>query len=273
MKSINLSECYSITKVPDLCAPNLETLEILRCVNLIEVHESIGFLDKLKVWKILICLKLKILPRKLMLKSLEYFDLSWCMSLKKFPDIHPEMKRLKELVLFFNDIRELPSSLGYLTGLRMLSFCHDHMEFSVSNNKLQQLEEKDILTSKLGMAFTRPGFLSLTSLDLSRGNITELDFWMQPDCFPVLRSINLAKTRIVTIPESIIKFTRLAILDIKNCKELRDIPRLPQSIETVDAENCNYLDPQSSINLWKQVSLSLSKFKFLVTFPEYIILL
>ncbi|KAL4653441.1 hypothetical protein ACB092_01G303600 [Castanea dentata] len=123
--------------------------------------------------------------------------------------------------------------------------------FPVSNNKLQLLEEKDIPTSKLGMAFPRPGFLSLTSLDLSDGNITELDFWMQPDCFPVLRSINLAGTSIVTIPEIIIKFTRLAILDIKNCKELRDIPRLPQSIETVNAENCKYLDPQSSINLWK----------------------
>ncbi|XP_065627330.1 disease resistance protein RUN1 isoform X2 [Quercus suber] len=252
LKSISLSRCDSITKVPDLCAPNLETLEILGCINLIEVHESIGFLDKLKVWKILICRKLEILPSKLMLKSLEYFYLSLCMSLKKFPDIHPKMKRLKELVLFFNDFRELPSSLGYLSGLRTLSFCHNPKEFLVSNNKLQLLEEKDTLTSKLGMAFTRPGFLSLTSLDLSGGNVTELDFWMQPDCFPVLRSINLAGTSIVTIPESIIKFTRLAHLDIKNCERLRDIPRLPQSIETVNAENCNYLDPQSPINLWEQ---------------------
>lgn len=157
----------------------------------------------------------------------------------------------KNLVLFSNGIRELLSSLSYLTGLRMLSFCYDHhyMEFPVSNNKLQLLEEKDILTSNMGMAFMRPGFLSLASLDLSRGNITELDFWMQPDCFPVLRSINLVGTSIVTIPESIIKFTRLAILDIKNCKDLQDIPRPPQSIETINAENCKHLDPQSLIRL------------------------
>ena len=40
---------------------------------------------------------------------------------EKFPDIHPEMKCLKELNLSFSGIRELPSSLLYLTGLQYLN--------------------------------------------------------------------------------------------------------------------------------------------------------
>ncbi|KAK7836667.1 hypothetical protein CFP56_022276 [Quercus suber] len=37
----------------------------------------------------------------------------------------------------------------------------------------------------------------------------ELDSWMQPDYFPVLTDLSLASTGIVTIPESISRFTRL----------------------------------------------------------------
>nr|POE53933.1 hypothetical protein CFP56_43396 [Quercus suber] len=75
---------------------------------------------------------------------------------------------------------------------------------------------------------------------------------MQPDYFPVLTDLSLASTGIVTIPESISRFTRLLRLKIKDCKKLREIPRLPQSIRTVDAMNCNRLDTQSSSRLLNQ---------------------
>ena len=91
----------------------------------------------------------------------------------------------------------------------------------------------------------------------------ELNSWMQPDYFPVLKYLYLSSTGIVTILESISRFTRLIYLEIKNCKKLQEIPRLPQSIRTVDADNCYRLDPQSSSRLWNQVSLFLflSEFK------------
>ena len=235
---IDLDSCESITKLPDLYCPNLEKLHLSDCKNLIEVHESFGFLEKLKVWNFYSCSQLQILPSTLMLKSLECFLLSHCRRLEKFPDIHPKMNCLKGLSLVFCGIRELPSSLLYLTGLDWTWLGSSKlMNFLVGANNFNN--------------FSGPtGFLCLTELDLSSLRIKgQLDSWMQPDYFPVLTDLSLSSTDIVTIPESISRFTRLQCIKIEDCKKLREIPRLPQSIRTVDAQNCDRLDTQSSSRL------------------------
>ncbi|XP_030963951.1 disease resistance protein TAO1-like [Quercus lobata] len=263
LKTIELRFCKFITKLPDLCSPNLEKLDLHSCENLIEVHESIGFLEKLKVWNLHGCSQLQILPSTLMLKSLGYFNLNNCSRLEKFPDIHPEMKCLKKLYLLSSGLRELPSSLLYLTRLDTLGliFCGKLTNFLVRANKSQMQEEVDIPSAKLRLAcnsfhnFSRPiGFLSMTQLNLGAcvGIKVGLDSWMQPDYFPVLTNLDLAYTSIVTIPESITRFARLQYLYIRDCKKLREIPRLPQSIRTVDALRCYRLDPQSLSRLWNQ---------------------
>ena len=244
---IRLVSCEFITKLPYLCCPNLEILEIKYCKNLIEVDKSIGFHEKLKIWDMKGCSQLQILPSTLRLKFLEYFKLSYCRRLEKFPDIHPEMKCLNYLDLFRSGFRELPSSLLYLTGLETLGLGVRRLtNFLVACNSFNN--------------FSGPtGFQRLTELDLSFHPIkVELDSWMQPEYFPALTSLNLANTNIVTIPESISRFTTLECLDIEDCKELREIPRLPQSIRFVCATNCDRLDTQSSSRLLNQVSLSFS---------------
>ena len=203
-----------------------------------------------------------------MLKSLEDFSLFGCSKLKKFPDIHPEMNCLKKLELELSGIRELPSSLLYLTGLDTLGLylCCKLRNFLVGANKSQMRGEEDIPSAKLRLAcnsfnnFSGPtGFLCLTELKLNHLRIqVELDSWMQPDYFPVLTLLNLCYTNIVAIPESISRFPRLLCLKIRNCKKLREIPRLPPSIRTVNAQNCDHLDTQSSCRLLNQVSLSFS---------------
>ena len=273
MKIIKLRFCQSITKLPDLCSPNLEELDLSDCESLIEVHESIGFLERLKKLNLSGCEILQILPSMLKLKSLEHFELQDCSRLEKFPDIHPEMKCLKKLNFFGSGIRELPLSLLYLTGLATLeATCSMLTKIPVRANKSKMQEEGDISSAKLRLAcnsfnnFLGPtGFLCVTQLNLRWCPIeAELDSWMQPDYFPVLTDLSLASTGIVTIPESISRFTRLQCLIINNCKKLLKIPRLPQSIRTVNAMDCNRLDTQSSSRLLNQVSLSFSfslKFK------------
>uniref|UniRef100_A0A7N2LFQ5 TIR domain-containing protein n=2 Tax=Quercus lobata TaxID=97700 RepID=A0A7N2LFQ5_QUELO len=260
LKMIYLS-CEFITKLPNLCCPNLEKLDLSDCKNLIEVHKSVGFLEKLKVWNLYCCSQLQILPSTLMLKSLEHFVLRDCSRLEKFPDIHPEMNCLKSLNLESSGIRELPSSLLYLTGLKWLNLLGSKLRnLLVGANKSQMREEEDIPSAKLRLAcnsfnnFSGPtGFLCLTQLDFSHLKIkVELDFWMQPDYFPVLSHLNLNATSIVTIPESISRFTRLLYLTIQNCKKLREISRLPQSIRYVNAMNCDRLETQSSSRLLNQ---------------------
>ena len=269
MKTIHLNSCESITKLPDLYCPNLEKLHLSDFKNLNEVHESFGFLEKLKEWNFYSCSQLQILPSTLMLKSLEKFELDGCTRLEKFPDIHPEMKCLNHLSLNRCGFRELPSSLLYLTGLASL-YLSDNSKltnFLVGANKSQLREEEDIPSAKLRLAsnsfnnFSWPtGFLCLDWLELEGSPRIEvgLDSWLQPDYFPVLTRLDLYNTGIVTIPESISRFTTLRQLFLTNCKKLREIPRLPQSIRTVCAKNCDRLDTQSSSRLLNQVSLSFS---------------
>ncbi|KAF3959977.1 hypothetical protein CMV_015267 [Castanea mollissima] len=122
-------------------------------------------------------------------------------------------------------------------------------------------EEEDIPSAKLRLAcnsfnnFSEPtGFQNVTSLTLSQcpGIKGGLDSWMQPNYFPALRYLDLSDTGIDTIPESISRFTTLQVLKLRDCKNLRHIPRLPQSIRTVDAQNCYQLDTQSRSRLLNQ---------------------
>ena len=134
--------------------PKLRELDHCYCENLIEVHESFGFLEKLKRWNLCGCSKLQILPSTLMLKSLEDFILFNCSRLEKFPDIHPEMKCLKSLNFSIGGIRELSLSLLYLIGLATLEMdgCSKLKKLQVRANKSKMQEEVDIPSTKLRQA-------------------------------------------------------------------------------------------------------------------------
>ena len=202
------------------------------CVNLTEVHDNIGLLDKLKYWVLDDCEKLKILPSKLNLKSLKYFILGGCKRLKKFPQIHPEMKCLKQLYLNLGrtSIRKLPSSLRYLTsGLESLYLYEVQYGFSsLTSLDLNHFDTNmvylniwlrpdyfpvlkalklEYLTSgpnilhlpvvqNLDLSFLQYGYSSLTSLDLRRfdRNMCDLNIWLKPDRFPVLEDLLLSRS-------------------------------------------------------------------------------
>ncbi|KAK9989849.1 hypothetical protein SO802_030088 [Lithocarpus litseifolius] len=90
MKRINLYGCESITKLPNLCAPNLEKLDISCCKILVECHESIGFLDKLQQLYLSSCEKLHNFPSHLTWKSLSILGSSSCPSLQIFSRLHAQ---------------------------------------------------------------------------------------------------------------------------------------------------------------------------------------
>ncbi|KAG7942553.1 hypothetical protein I3843_16G109300 [Carya illinoinensis] len=143
---MDLRDCEFLTKIPDLSSsPNLEKLDIRYCKNLVEVHHSIGFLDKLSSFLVVGCCKLSILPKIFNLRSLRFFFFCGCSSLEDFPEIECEMEFLHELNLFGTSIRELPSSIENLRGLKTLSLKGSSIiELPSSIGNLAQLQNLSV---------------------------------------------------------------------------------------------------------------------------------
>ena len=260
-----MRSCQSITKLPDFCAPNLETLDISYCDNLIEIHDSIGLLDKLECLELRSCKELQILPSTL--KVNERFGLWNCIRLEKFSNVHPEMKCFRSFIVDDSNIREWPSSLRYLTkGIIKLEILQRDKFSCPSSNHLEILLDRfeDLILRFYGEI------------------LIDLNFCVNNDFFPALRYVKI-ESNIVSIPECIFSVPRLEEICIRKCQELREIqfprlpqsirhviieecpslreiqfPRLPQSIRRVIIEECPLLLPQSSSRLLNQVrSLSL----------------
>jgi hypothetical protein len=258
--------------------PNIKFLNLKYCKNLVEVHDSVGRLDKLVVLLLDDCTKLRTLPSCLMMESLRYFSLIGCSSLKKFPNISREMKSLNTLYMTKTAICELPPSFENLTGLKELWFGNNlggvHVLSSIY--KLQHIEIliidddviflKDVEIDRQPQCNSNEGFSnvfpSLKYLKLSNFKIrSEIDFILTICWSHTLESLTINGSNVVTLPESISRFERLDRLCIDNCNEFRDIPRLPRSIRKVELSNCDSLDSSSSTKLFPQVSLSLSLLK------------
>ena len=202
LKHANFIRCEFITKFHASCTPNLETLDLTWCKNLVEIDAPVGLLKKLKTCNLSHCSKLQFLPSQLRLKSLTDFDVSHCPRLEKFPEIHLEMECLE-----------------------ILTLSHSGINFNIK-----------FLCNSLD------GFWMMRTLNLREcENIIELDFLMKPDCFPELEWLDLSGTKIITIPESLSRFPRLESLFVRNCKQLREIQGLPQSIRYLYARNCKQL--------------------------------
>ncbi|KAL6318225.1 hypothetical protein AAG906_035732 [Vitis piasezkii] len=102
LNTVRISCSQHLIEIPDflISALNLEKLILDGCSSLMEVHPSIGRLNKLILLNLKNCKKLR--------------------KLKKFPDIQGNMEHLSELYLASAAIEGLPSSIGHLTGLVLL---------------------------------------------------------------------------------------------------------------------------------------------------------
>ena len=146
-------------------------MDFEKCINLVEVHQSIGLLEGLEYWDLSGCQNLKILPRNLRLKSLKLFYLDGCESLDQG-----------------TERSEWLSSVGYLIRLHELAISSKNMK-DVRISNLQNLRELWILDCEnLPKAMYTPVcFPKLKSLGFFSSNITTL-----PDIankFPKLKKL------------------------------------------------------------------------------------
>ena len=102
-------------------------MDFEKCINLVEVHQSVGLLEKLERWNLNFCQNLKILPRNLRLKSLKLFYLFGCESLDQGTERSEWLSsigyliRLHELAISSKNMKDV--RISNLQNLRMLWIC------------------------------------------------------------------------------------------------------------------------------------------------------
>ncbi|KAG6676525.1 hypothetical protein I3842_15G156400 [Carya illinoinensis] len=144
---MKFSECKFLTKISNLSScSNLQELDILGCENLVKVHDSVGFLDKLVRLRLYYCSNLKSFPRHLKLRSLQVLALHGCSKLQNFPEIECKMEYLCFISLWGSAIKELPSSIGYLTpALKELFLPGQYTKLMHLPSSIHQLQNLTVL--------------------------------------------------------------------------------------------------------------------------------
>ncbi|KAK7396211.1 hypothetical protein VNO78_17051 [Psophocarpus tetragonolobus] len=200
LKSINLRNSKNLHITPDFSRiPNLEELILEGCINLVEVHGSLGLLQKLSYVTFKCCKNLKILPRKFGMDSLKCLILSGCPAVRELPEFGENMKNLSMLALEGTSIAELPVSVGNLNGLN------------------------DLLLEGCKKIVCLPNTISNLK-SLSRLNISGCsNFSKLPDNLnenEALEYLNASETSIREVPSSIVLLKNLRLLSFRGCKGL-----------------------------------------------------
>ncbi|XP_070682189.1 disease resistance protein RPV1-like [Malus domestica] len=259
LKFINLSYCEYLKETPDFTkVPNLERLIFVGCISLVEVHPSISTLTNLVLLDLRGCNELMILANSIRMKYLKTLDLSGCSSLEMFPEILEVMEELLVLNLFGSKIKELPSSINNLTGLRDLKLTNCKELKSLSSIRMKSLVTLDLSgcssltnlvlldlygSSKLKSLSSSIRMKSLKILDLSGCSSLE----MFPEILEVmeeLQTLDISGSKIKELPSSINNLTGLRYLNLKDCKELKSLPSIihMRSLITLDLSGCSSLE-------------------------------
>ncbi|KAG6676243.1 hypothetical protein I3842_15G142600 [Carya illinoinensis] len=284
LTTIDLSSCKYLTNISDLSScSNLEKLHFYGCESLVEVHDSVGFLDKLVQLDFRYCFSLKKLPRSFKLRSLELLELDGCRRLEYFPEIECEMEHLKCVKLYCTEIQELPSSITYLTGLNTLSIdCDNFVHFPVNIFQLEHLQDVSITSCPNFVNFGKEVGHNRQFVPCTQENDISSSMELSPpesnnlfrtfNFSSSLRTLNLSGSGIVSLPPCIEGFVGLSKLDLRSCRQLEEILHLPPNIEEVNAQGCYRLKsflPESN-NLFREFNFS-SRLRILNLFGSGIV--
>ncbi|KAI9127442.1 hypothetical protein K1719_002001 [Acacia pycnantha] len=269
LERLNLYGCSSLQTFPEISrASNLIELWLDDCTNLIEIHDSVGCLNKLRELSVVRCKNLKIFPYRLSSTSLVHLNLCGCSSLQTFPEIPIVMKEMRTLRLDKTAITELPSSICNLIGLIRLSlekcpnlkqlpasictlpnllelttnYCERLSHFkkgeggdeaslywSAMSSKMKWLWFSNCNLSDDSLAFCLSHFVNVMHLDLSFNNFTIL-------------------------PECIKECHNLEYLLLNHCFQLEHIEGMPLNLGEFSAICCTSLTKSSKRNVFKKVS-------------------
>ncbi|CAL2278835.1 unnamed protein product [Prunus armeniaca] len=273
LKFINLEHSKFLIKIPDFSGvPNLERLNLNYCTSLVELHPSAGFLHKLVKLSLRGCRSLTLFPRIVNLKSLLHLNLDGCISLEKFPEIKGKMESLKYLDLSETSIKELPSSsIRHFTHLEEMDLtgCENLTNLPCSIYELKHLKTISVCKCSKLVSFPKMAksedsrsaeslvtlqggnlaFPKLSMFFVGGSNLLDIaDFLLTLDCMTTLTILDLSGSNFVSLPLCINNFVNLDELWLVNCKRLREIPDLPQSLKILYVSDCISLERVSKLS-------------------------
>ncbi|XP_043691780.1 disease resistance protein RPV1-like [Telopea speciosissima] len=241
-----LSHCNCLIKTPNfLGLPNLERLILESCKTLVEVHQSIGDLEKLIFLNLQDCKNLINLPSSICkLTSLENFILSGCSKLGNLPEDLGNMESLMELLVDGTAITELPLSIRCLRNLRTLSLRGSKGPISRSCYSLFTSWRSPKKGSNL---ITRPlasfsGLYSLRELNLGYCNLSDGAIPNDFGSLLSLQTLKLSGNNFCSLPASINQLSHLELLTLNNCPRLELLPELPSSLVMLTAKCCTSME-------------------------------
>ncbi|XLT60539.1 hypothetical protein HN873_053143, partial [Arachis hypogaea] len=258
LKALNFDYSDSLKEIPDVSSlQTLQEFSFKACRNLVTVHSSVGFLNKLKILNAEDCGKLRSFPPSINLPSLEKLLLSGCLSLEDFPEILEEMENVKMLHLIGSGIKDLPCSFRDLSGLWRLEMSGDEMykipsviammprlslcEIELGGNKGRVSRKQEeglhgIFTHFIPSSNMK--YLYLTNSNLSDDFSPLAVAW-----FPNVEILDLTGNNFTVLPECIQQFRFLWWLIVDHCKNLREIKGVPPNLKIFSAVNCKSWSP------------------------------
>ncbi|XP_019230927.1 PREDICTED: disease resistance protein RML1A-like isoform X2 [Nicotiana attenuata] len=249
LKILDLSHSRCLMKTPDFSGlPSLERVILEHCICLVKVHESIGRLHKLLVLNLKGCKSLRKLPRKIReIKSLEELTLCGCSKLE-FSTTMRNQNFLQALPLNVTNRDQLASK-----GEKPI--CSDSPPaksvYSIFWSWMSPWPKSARSMSELFQ-------ITLQSLDISHCNLTDTVIPYDLSVLSSLKYLNLRGNSISTLPESLKSLTMLQSLQLADCTKLQWIPKLPLSLQLLNARNCISLNRVTNLpNFMRSLDLHL----------------
>ncbi|XP_059455279.1 disease resistance protein RPV1-like [Corylus avellana] len=255
LTTMNFYDCEFLEKIPDISRiPNLESLVLFNCGNLVEVHHSVGSLNKLNNLSISRCSNLRSFPKSFKSRSLEEINFCHFSMLKSFPkmecleDIYccdslralgwGSMSTLYQLNIFRSGIVTLSRCIESFVGLKFLYLdgCKKLREILGLPPNVEVVSAWGCVSLEIFLEGSRKSHLFNTEDPPEPMGVgTEIPAQQS------LREIDLSYSAIVSLPILFNKFVKLEVLRLKNCKQLRQILVLPPNVRKVKAPYCSSL--------------------------------
>ncbi|KAI8012445.1 TMV resistance protein N [Camellia lanceoleosa] len=225
LKILDLSHSHCLSETPDfLEAPNLERLILENCSRLVDIHESVGHLQRLVLLNLKDCKNLRKLPRSIvMLKILETLDISGCSNIKELPT---EIGSMNSLTKFNAD------------GIAIIQLLSATKEVKPWYSFIWPSLSKPRKSVEISCALL-PRFL--VHLSLVDCNLSEDAFPKDLSNLSSLQILNLSKNPIRSLPNCIRGLTGLQILELDKCKRLQSLI-VEQNVKVLLFSGCTLLE-------------------------------